>query len=309
MIVAVVLTYDPAPGMLEECVGALVKGGGVDRIVVVDNGDGASAVLDPERTSIPTEVIRTGRNTGYAGGMNVGIERAKTLGAEAVALLNDDVVVEPAWLAPLLDALRDDPRLGAVQPKLLFAGTDPPVVNSVGVELDREGSGNDIGYGIPDGPAFGEPRDVMACTGGAVVIRREFLDDVGSFDERFFLYYEDVDLALRGAERGWRQRCVPASRVWHRGSATVAATGTLAARLRERNRLWVLARHRSVGDSIRGIWLGIRRVRHAPRAAHLRGVLAGLGGFPIRRWERHRAAAEHRPRSVTSRSRSTTDGA
>jgi N-acetylglucosaminyl-diphospho-decaprenol L-rhamnosyltransferase len=309
VIVAVVLTYDPAPGMLDACVDALVTDGGVDRIVVVDNGTDAADHLRAAVTANRCEIVRTRRNRGYAGGMNAGITRALELGAEAIALLNDDVVVEAGWIAPLADELASDPRLGAVQPKLLFAGTDPPIVNSVGVQLDREGSGTDVGYGRPDGPEFEQPSDVLACTGGAVVLRREFVDDVGLFDERYFLYYEDVDLALRGTERGWRQRCVPASRVWHRGGATVAGAGTLGARLRERNRLWVLARHRSAADVRRGIWLAVRRVRHRPRGAHLRGLVAGLAGVPVRRWERRRADSQHPPRSLSSRSRPTADGA
>ena len=114
------------------------------------------------------------------------------------------------------------------------------------------------------------------------------LDDVGLFDERYFLYYEDVDLALRAAEHGWLSRVAPASRVHHRGSASMGGIGNLAVRLRERNRLWVLVRHRPLSDIARGVWLSARRLRWPPRTVHLRALLAGVGGAPRLAWARFR---------------------
>ena len=63
--------------------------------------------------------------------------------------------------------------------------------------------------GVVYAPETFEPIDVFAWSGGAVLLRREYLDDVGLFDERFFLYYEDIDLSWRGRSRGWRYRLVP----------------------------------------------------------------------------------------------------
>lgn len=287
MIAAVVLTYAPSDGMLEECVDALIAHGGLDLLVVVDNGTSAARRL----AGRSCEVVTTGSNLGYSGGMNVGLRLALERGADAVAVLNDDVVVAAGWLPPLRHALDTDDRLGAAQPILLFGtgsveGDGVAIINSAGVEIGPDGAGRDIGHGMPDGPEFASDRTIEAFTGGAVLIRSELLRQVGLFDERYFLYYEDVDLALRGAERGWQYRCVAGSRVWHRGSATVLTVGTLAARLRERNRLWLLLRHRPFRDIARGFWLAVRRVRHRPRAAHARGLMGGLAGAPRCVWRR-----------------------
>ena len=92
---------------------------------------------------------RPGTNLGFAGGMNLGI-RGRSTRATAVMMLNDDVVVEHGWLAPLVSELADE-RVGAVQPKLLFDG-DPPTINSLGVALGRDGAGTDIGMHEPDDP-------------------------------------------------------------------------------------------------------------------------------------------------------------
>jgi len=203
-----------------------------------------------------------------------------------VMLLNDDIVVEPGWLPPLVAALDGDDGVGAVQPKLLL---DAGTVNSVGVAFDRYGAGADIGYGEDDGPAFSRPATIRAFTGGAVLLRAAFLRDLGGFDERYFLYYEDVDLALRGAERGWRYRCIPASAVRHAQGSSTAELGDELAFLRERNRLWTCFRFHGAATIGRACWLGARRVRHRPRSAHARALGAGLAGAPRRLLERWRA--------------------
>ena len=278
MIAVVVLTFDAPDGMLEACLDSVKQHSGSSaRLVVVDNG-GRTAAMD-QRLFDGVEVIRSHRNGGFAGGMNLGIRWALAEGAEAVALLNDDVEVEPGWIEPLVEELRRDSGLGAVQPKLLLADADPPVINSLGVSIGRDGAGTDIGYGLADSELV-EAHDIDACTGGAVLVRSSFLAEVGLFDERYFLYYEDVDLALRGAERGWRYRVVPASCVRHRGGVSTGRHADRVAFLRERNRLWVLFRHRPFGDIARGVWLSVRRLRWHPRGVHARALVAGLWAAP-----------------------------
>ena len=282
----VVLTFDPPDGLLEACIGSVAAAGGWQRLVVVDNGGGAERRLRSVGAAVEHDLIVPGVNLGFAGGMNLGIEHAIARGATHIALLNDDATVAPGWLEGLIAELemceRRRERVGAVQPMLVFA-TDPPTVNSLGVALGRDGAGTDIGFGgalpVPPHPAA-VPHDIAVFTGGAVLLSAAFLADVGGFDARFFLYYEDVDLALRGAERGWRYRCLPDVRVRHVGSASTERQPDVAAYHRERNRLWVLFRHRPWGDVARGVWLSLRRLRHAPRGVHARALLAGLGAAP-----------------------------
>jgi GT2 family glycosyltransferase len=278
VIAAVVLTYDPPPGMLEECLAALRGDSTSDQVhvILVDNGGHVDRLRPEALTGV--ELRSPGENLGFAAGMNHGIGRALELGATAVMILNDDVVVERGWLAPLVAELADD-RVGAVQPKLLFAD-EPHTINSLGVLLGPDGAGTDIGMHDADDPNDTTPRDIAMFTGGAVLLAAEFARATGGFDERFFLYYEDVDLALRGAELGWRYRLAPASRVHHRGSATVATIGSRAMFFRERNRIWVLFRHRPWGDVGRGLWLSVRRLRWAPRRVHGTALLRGLAAAP-----------------------------
>ena len=295
MIAAVVLTYDVPEAMLVECVTSLAGEPDV-RLIVVDNGRRArrlGALLDD------ITLIESPTNVGFAGGLDLGLQRALEWGAEAVFVLNDDATVEPGWLAPLLAELAD-PAVGAVQPLLLLAGEPPLRVNSRGVRLGRDGAGTDIGLGDLDVPDADDPaHDIQMFTGGAVLMRADFVRATGGFDERFFLYYEDVDLALRGAELGWRYRLAPQSRVIHHGSVTAGSYSDVAAFHRERNRLWVLWRHGSPGDLGRGLWLSVRRLRWAPRRVHARALVAGITSAPRLLYARFRQRPRaHRQESV-----------
>ena len=127
------------------------------------------------------------------------------------------------------------------------AGADTvDVVNNVGSVVFTDGFGADRGWLQPDDGRFDEPVDVFAWCGGAVLLRREFLDDVGLFDERFFLYYEDTDLSWRGQRRGWRYRTVPTSVVRHLHAATSVEGSEVFDHHVERNRLLMLLKN---GDS------------------------------------------------------------
>jgi GT2 family glycosyltransferase len=117
------------------------------------------------------------------------------------------------------------------------------LVNNAGSVLTADGFGADRGYLQPDDGRFDQPADVFAWCGAAALLSSAYLRDIGRFDERLFLYYEDLELSWRGRERGWRYRYVPESVVHHVHSATVGEGSSLARYQNERNRLLVLARH------------------------------------------------------------------
>jgi N-acetylglucosaminyl-diphospho-decaprenol L-rhamnosyltransferase len=289
-VAIVVLAFDAPLGLLERSVLAVLadiendlSGYQMD-LVVIDNGSSARTRL----AGIDVEVVETGSNRGYGGGMNAGIIRGLERGADAIALLNDDVIVEEGWMTPLIDDLQGARTIGSVQPTLLHSngGTDKQTetrtVNSAGVVVDSYGAGSDRLRGLDVRNLPADPEDIQAFTGGAVVIHRDMFEDVGIFDERFFLYYEDLELARRAARSGWRHRHVPQSSVWHVGSATTERLGDDRRRLQERNRIWVTMMHGSVSEALWGFGLSIRRLRHQPRAAHWRALIEGAAGAPIR---------------------------
>jgi GT2 family glycosyltransferase len=271
----VVVTHRGADDMVRACLTSIADAAGpAVSTIVVDNSDGpavAGAAYGPG----VDEVVRV-ENRGFGAAANAGIRLARRGSSAPVAVLNDDIEVSDGWLAPLVRALSED-LVGAVQPALLRFGTDR--INSLGVHLDRFAAGSDVGLDTPVAQLDGcVPIDIF--TAGAVLFRPEFLDQTGGFDERYFLYYEDVDLALRGAELGWAYRCEQRSTVRHHGSATTADLGDELVRYRERNRLWTAVRFAPPPTVARAFWLSARRLRHAPQAAHARALAGGLAGAP-----------------------------
>jgi O-antigen biosynthesis protein len=172
------------------------------------------------------------------------------------------------------------------------AGDAFDVVNNVGTHLVADGYAADRGWLERDDGQYERNEDVFAWCGAAVLLRGDYLRDIGTFDERLFLYSEDVELSWRGLQRGWRHRYVPASVVRHVHSAT-SARATRAATFKERNRLLVLLRHGSPGLIARALvrYLLVtlsytRRDVVAPiragapiRPAQVRSRLLALAGF------------------------------
>jgi GT2 family glycosyltransferase len=117
------------------------------------------------------------------------------------------------------------------------------VINNVGNVLTGDGYGADRGYLERDHGQYDVPEYVFAWSGGAVLLATSYLRDVGLFDEDLFLYYEDLDLALRGRERGWRYKYVPASAVRHVHAASTVEGSPMFDYYNERNRLLTLTRH------------------------------------------------------------------
>jgi len=282
----VIVTHAPPPGVLERAVTSVIDCSSDIAIYVIDNGGAASsrlaAVVAPPSGRV--HVVTT-ENHGFGAAANVGIHRAIGDGAQVIAVLNDDVEVQPGWLELLVAEFADD-GVGAVQP--LLVASDGRTVNSAGVDIDRFGAGSDRWRGRPLDEVVTGPCDVEVFTGGAVVVSAAFIGAVGGFDERFFLYYEDVELARRGTAAGWRYRLVPSSRVTHLGSATTARLGDDVIRLRERNRIWSVAMQGSWSELGVALWLTVRRIRQRPRRAHLLGLVGGVAGALPRRIGRGR---------------------
>src|SRR5205823_2497072 len=128
--------------------------------------------------------------------------------------LNNDTRVDPDWLKALVEALQRDQSLGAVTSKILLKG-EPKRIHSAGLCLYRDGRGGDRGFRQADVGQYDEPAEVFGGCGASVLYRRSMLDDVGLLDERFFVYYEDLDLAWRARLRGWKFAYEPKSVVYH----------------------------------------------------------------------------------------------
>lgn len=163
----------------------------------------------------------------------------------------DEVTVEVAVAHALADVTAEITAGAATvsvpvsnRPVWVKVGTARPVrlINNVGIALQGDGSTIDRGYLEPDRGQYDVPAEVFGVSGAAVLLSRRFLDDVGVFDDKFFLYYEDVDLSWRGRLRGWTYWSAPSSMVHHEHSKSVGDRSPLVRHLADRNRLLMLTK-------------------------------------------------------------------
>ncbi len=185
-------------------------------VILVDNGSTDGSLEWLAAQSPAPQVIRNTANQGFARANNQGIRQAR---GTYVALLNNDAYPEPNWLAALVAAAEADPQVGMVGSLMVFADA-PEVVQSAGICVDRCGVSWDCAGGESAAAQGLTPRAVFGPSAGAALYRRDMLAALGGFDEGFFAYLEDVDLAWRARWLGWRALLVPAARVRHVHSGT-----------------------------------------------------------------------------------------
>lgn len=295
--------------LLPRCLGSL-RGQGIElETLVVDNGseDGTLAYL--EREGVPH--VSLPRNEGFAFAVNLGAARVR---APAVLVLNADTVLEPGAVRALLEALEADPSLGGVQPRILQleegAGMDAARARlySAGQGLTRDGRALEEGAGEAQSPAYLQGREVFGVCGAACLLRRELFERLGGYDERYFAFYEDVDLNIRARIAGWRFAYVPEAVVWHIGNASWKAEApnpsAWNARLVARNRIATQAKFMPAHalPRILAVELGalLRAARQRRLGATLRGKLEGLRWLPTMLRERKRLRREGDPARARS---------
>lgn len=207
--------------------------------IVVDNGseDGSQELV---RTVYPSvRLVEAGRNLGFAAGNNLGIRSAE---GREIVLLNDDAYPRSGFLVALHEAAAADPAIGAVTAKLVFADR-PAVIQNAGCQLLSDGSVGERGAGEPDRGQYDQREYVFGFCGAAALLRAEALADVGLFDRRFFMYYEDSDLSWRMRLRGWRVVYEPAAVVDHEHAATSGEWSSFFTFHVDRNRVLMLLKN------------------------------------------------------------------
>jgi GT2 family glycosyltransferase len=219
------------------------------RTLVVDN---ASTDGSPERVreAFPgVELLVLAENRRFAGGNNEGLRRALDGGADAVMLLNNDVVADPKLIEKLLAALDEQPQAGAAAPLIYFAPPTDRIWYGGGRCRPWLAHSSHRGLRDRDHGQYRSIKDTGYLTGCCLLATAEAWRKVGLLDERYFIYAEDADWCLRARAAGFRLLFVPTARLWHRVSASSAnATGGGAMnawkvyqRLRANVTLW--ARH------------------------------------------------------------------
>jgi hypothetical protein len=253
-LTAVVLNLDGRE-LLERMLPTLVGQDPDARLIVLDDGstDGSPEWVEREYAG-RVEVVRNPQNLGVARSFNRAVELAA--GSEYLALLNNDLELEPGYLTTLTGVLDAHPEAASAAGKMRSV-RDPARLDGAGDAFLWSSAATRRGYGEVDEGQYDEPCEVFSACGGAAVYRMASFADVGVFDGDFFAYLEDIDWGFRARLRGWTARYEPSAVVHHVGGATTNRNAALFGMLQRRNQLLLVLKDYPG----RALWL------HGPKIA------------------------------------------
>jgi GT2 family glycosyltransferase len=257
-----------------------LQGRPFDSILIVDNGSTDDSLIVCEEFA--AEVVRFEVNRGFAAAVNAGVAASD---ADTVAVLNNDVELDPGWLERLSEHFSDDTVAFATGKSL--AASNPDMVDGTYDAVSRGGTALRCGAGRPDGPFWNSSKRIQMAPFTALLIRKSVFEQVGGLDEAFESYLEDVEFGLRCASYGYTGWYEPRAICMHHGSATLGHWHPRTVRNIARNQVLLVARHydreclRRFGWSIaigQLLW-GMIAVRRGATIAWVAGKLEGVRLF------------------------------
>jgi GT2 family glycosyltransferase len=241
-----------------------------DEIILIDNGSTDDSATQAEQNQ--ATVLRLGKNLGFAAAVNRGIESTN---ADWIAILNNDVTLEPNWLERLLSKTDE---AAFVTGKILNAA-DHSLIDGTFDEISRAACAWRCGQGKKDSPLWNQPRRIRMAPMTAAIFRKSLFQAVGPLDENFGSYLEDVDFGIRSTLLGFHGAYVPAAVAYHRGSETLGAWNKDTVKRIARNQILMTVKH--FGGQPRWpivagqmLW-GLVALRHFRGASFLRGKISG----------------------------------
>ena len=219
-----ILNYNGA-ALLQQFLPSVLKHSENAKVYVIDNGstDDSLAVLAEAFPAVTP--IALGKNTGYAGGYNEGLQQ---IDADVVCLLNSDIKTTPNWLLPITVFLETHPEVAMVQPKILdlakpdhfeYAGAAGGYLDIMGLPYCRGRVGRKC---EKDNGQYDTNTQVTWASGACLVVRKSVFDALGGFDASFFMHFEEIDLCLRAQAKGHQVWAIGNSEVYHKGAASLA---------------------------------------------------------------------------------------
>jgi GT2 family glycosyltransferase len=216
------------------------------RIVVVDNGSSDGSVAAIQARFPTVEVISSPVNLGFAGGCNLGIERALAAGATYVFVMNNDTIVDKQLLSELVEEAERSPEIGIVGPKIYYYDA-PNTIWFAGGDRDHWTWAVTRMPRGRDDRRVNTLRDVSFLCGCGMLVRRDVMERIGLFDTGYFMYYEDSDFCVRARQAGFTLRYVPSARMWHKVATSSGGEGTPLHRYYRRRALLRFLRHNARG--------------------------------------------------------------
>ncbi|MCW3006275.1 MAG: glycosyl transferase, family 2 [Solirubrobacterales bacterium] len=232
-LTAVILNLD-GQALLERMLPTLALEDPDVRVVLLDDGSSDGSDGWVARSFAGIDVVRNPENLGVARSFNRAVELAD--GSDYLALLNNDLELEPGYLQRLVEVLDAHPEAASVAGKMRSV-RDPTRLDGAGDAFLWSSAATRRGWGEVDAGQYDAPCEVFSACGGAAVYRMAAFADVGLFDGDFFAYLEDIDWGFRAQLRGWTARYEPSAVVHHVGGATTSKRSTYFGMLQRRNQL------------------------------------------------------------------------
>lgn len=218
----IVLNWNGADDALN-CVESLQQQTLRPEIIIVDNNSSDDSVerfedhVKSQKKDAPI-LIKNSQNLGFAGGINTGLVYARKQGFEYIGVLNPDAIADKHWLKSLYTELTSHPSAGIATGLLLRR--DGNTIDTSGDFYTTWGLPGPRNRDEPTVNAPNQPGEIFGATGGGALYRTAMLNDIGLFDEDFFMYYEDVDLSFRAQLAGWKVRYTPKAIAYHKVGAS-----------------------------------------------------------------------------------------
>lgn len=240
-VATIIINYNSLP-QTKECLASLEKshqGKFSLKIIVVDNAseDFSEKALKAEFPNVT--IISLPENTGFTGGNNIGIEKALEIDCKYLFLLNNDTLIDPQCISTLIEGMESDKSIGIMGPKIYFEkgyeyhrdryteAQRGKVIWYAGGIIDWQ----DVlfthkGLDEVDHGQYNKIEETQFVSGCAMIIRGDIIRKIGNFDNRYFLYLEDVDLCLRAQKAGNRLVYNPRAVVWHKNASSSNKPGS-----------------------------------------------------------------------------------
>ncbi len=212
----------------------------LSKVVVIDNGSADDSVRIIQEQFPSVTLLGMAKNLGFGKAANVGIKYALDHNAWAILLLNNDTQVKSNTYKQIANFMAASPEVGIVSPKV-FLANNPQHLWAVG-GVYREHNAINIGSNEYDAGQF-DAAELDYVYGCAMLLRSSMLRDIGAFDERFFMYYEDIDLCLRARDAGYAVKLVPNARVLHQSSLSTNDNPARKIFYESRSRILFYAKH------------------------------------------------------------------
>lgn len=234
-LVTVIIVNLNGENLLKECLeGIKSQSFNKYEIIVVDNGSKDNSVEFVSTNFPDVKLISLDKNYGFAKANNIAIEACRS---KYVALINNDAIADQNWLEYLVDALEKNPQAGFAASKMMNFNI-PDTIDRAGDGYSIAGAGVIRGRGGKTSKYYTDQEWVFGACAGAAMYTRNMLIDIGTFDEEFFLIYEDVDLSFRAQLAGYKCIYEPKAIVYHKSSHTIGKDSDVSIYYGHRNIEW-----------------------------------------------------------------------